>query len=88
MPALTTVLKDTLKGSDEEGTLTKAIERQTAKVPSGAYLTLALASAAVSLGLTTFSQKKELANFLGLWVPTILIIGLYNKLVKLHGSER
>jgi len=25
--------------------------------------------------------------FVGQWVPTILILGLYNKLVKQHGSD-
>ena len=27
------------------------------------------------------------AEFIGHWVPTILILGLYNKLVKLQGSD-
>ncbi len=27
------------------------------------------------------------AEFIGQWVPTILILGLYNKLVKLQGSD-
>jgi hypothetical protein len=31
--------------------------------------------------------QRNVANFVGQWVPTILIIGLYNKLVKLEGSE-
>jgi len=31
--------------------------------------------------------RKNLANFVGQWVPTILIVGLYNKLVKVEGSE-
>ena len=28
------------------------------------------------------------ASFVGLWVPTILMLGLHNKMVKLMGSER
>ena len=31
--------------------------------------------------------KNETANFIGQWAPTILIMGLYNKLVKLEGSD-
>jgi len=27
------------------------------------------------------------ANFIGHWAPTFLLLGLYNKMVKLHGSE-
>jgi hypothetical protein len=30
-------------------------------------------------------QKR--ANFVGQWAPTFLILGLYNKMVKLHGSD-
>jgi hypothetical protein len=33
----------------------------------------------------TGDEKK--ANFVGHWAPTFLLLGLYNKLVKLHGSE-
>jgi hypothetical protein len=33
------------------------------------------------------SGRKEAGNFIGQWAPTLLIIGLYNKLVKVQGSE-
>lgn len=71
----------------EEGDLTTIIENQTAKIPSGAYLTAAMGSMAVSAGLEFFTERKQLANFIGQWVPTILILGLYNKLVKLEGND-
>lgn len=35
---------------------------------------------------TTACQRK-VASFVGQWVPTILITGLYNKLVKVQGSD-
>ena len=70
----------------KEGELTKAIEHYTSKVPSGTYLSLAAGSLGLSLALRVFGQKHA-ANFVGQWVPTILILGLYNKLVKLEGSE-
>ena len=69
-----------------EGDLTKTIEHYTSQVPSGAYLSLAVGSMGLSLGLRLLGQKHA-ANFVGQWVPTILILGLYNKLVKLEGSE-
>ncbi len=69
-----------------EGEMTKAIEYYTSQVPSGAYLSLAIGSIGLSLGLRLLGQKNA-ANFVGHWVPTILILGLYNKLVKLEGSE-
>lgn len=37
--------------------------------------------------LMLMAGRRNLANFVGQWVPTILIMGLYNKLVKLEGSD-
>ena len=70
-----------------EGELTKKIEDVTAKVPSVGYLVLAIGSMALSAGLATFTQKRGLANFVGLWVPSFMLIGIYNKLVKLEGHD-
>ena len=69
-----------------EGDLTKMIESQTARMPSGTYLSLAIISMVGSL-LLMLMGKRNVANFVGQWAPTILIMGLYNKLVKLEGSE-
>lgn len=71
----------------KEGELTKRIEDVTAKVPSVSYLALALGSMALSAGLAAFTQRKALANFVGLWVPSFMLIGIYNKLVKLEGHD-
>ncbi len=70
----------------DEGTVTKAIEHYTSQVPSGTYLSLAVGSIGLSLTLRLLGQKHA-AEFVGQWVPTILILGLYNKMVKVHGSE-
>jgi hypothetical protein len=69
-----------------EGTITKAIEHYTSAVPSGAYLSLAVGSIGLSALLKLAGRDKD-AQFVGQWVPTILILGLYNKLVKQHGSD-
>lgn len=69
-----------------EGEVTKAIEHYTSQVPSGTYLSLAVGSLGLSLALRLLGQKHA-ANFVGQWVPTILILGLYNKVVKVEGSE-
>ena len=69
-----------------EGTLARTIEQQTAKLPSDLFLWSALGC----MGASWFfhaTGKKEEGNFVGQWVPTLLIFGLYNKLVKLHGSD-
>lgn len=70
-----------------EGRVTKEIEQYTAKVPSMGYLGLALGSMALSAGLAVIAKRKTMANFVGLWVPTFLLFGIYNKLVKLEGSD-
>ena len=69
-----------------EGKVARSIEQQTAKVPSDVFLWAALGSIGLSLGLQ-IAQKKEASTFVGHWAPTLLILGLYNKLVKLHGSD-
>jgi hypothetical protein len=70
-----------------EGPVARAIEEQTAKLPSDAFLWAAGASIATSLILKMLDRNHE-ALFVGQWAPTILILGLYNKLVKQHGSDR
>ena len=72
-----------MRSMKEEGKLTTEIEERTGRVPSGAYLTLAVASMVVSAGFM-ISGRKQVANFIGQWAPTLLVIGVYNKLVKLE----
>jgi hypothetical protein len=70
-----------------EGQLTKQIESQTAQVPSVGYLGAAVAAMAASAALK-LAGKGEAALFIGQWAPAILLMGVYNKLVKQHGSDR
>ncbi len=69
-----------------EGVIARTIEQQTAKIPSDFFLWAAAGSIGGSIALMLFGDAKK-ANFVGQWAPTFLILGLYNKLVKLHGSE-
>ena len=69
-----------------EGVVARTIEQQTAKLPSDTFLWLAGASIATSLTLRMMGQRHD-ALFVGQWAPTFLILGLYNKLVKLMGSD-
>ncbi len=69
-----------------EGPVATAIERQTARVPSDTFLWAAGASIAGSLVLQMMNRKED-AIFVGQWAPTFLILGMYNKLVKLHGHD-
>jgi hypothetical protein len=76
----------TSPGEHPEGTLTTAIEHYTSQAPSGLFLSMALGCAGVS-ALLHLAGRKQDAQFIGYWVPTILILGLYNKLVRLEGSD-
>ena len=70
-----------------EGPVGRAIEEQTAKLSSDTFLWAAGASIAASLILKMLDRHDQ-ALFVGEWAPTILILGLYNKLVKQHGSDQ
>jgi hypothetical protein len=74
------------KGEATEDQVTAAIEKFTSQIPSSVYLAAALASMAVSLGLR-ISKKDHSALFIGQWAAPFLILGIYNKLVKQHGSD-
>jgi hypothetical protein len=71
-------------GEVEEGTVTRQIETVTSRIPSGTFLSLAFGAIGISAFLQAMGRKDD-AQFVGEWVPTILILGLYNKLVKLEG---
>lgn len=70
-----------------EGVVARTIEEQTAKLPSDIFLWLGLGSIGASLTLRLLGKRHD-AMFVGQWVPTFLIFGLYNKLVKVAGHDR
>ncbi len=70
-----------------EDQFTKTIESYTAAVPSSAYLAVAIGAMGLSLACQVTGRGKW-GNFIAQWVPTWLIIGLYNKLVKLAGPGK
>jgi hypothetical protein len=70
-----------------EDQFTKSIEEYTSSLPSSAYLGVALGAMGLSLALQLRGDGKW-GNFIGQWVPTWLLIGLYNKLVKLEGHDQ
>ena len=69
-----------------EGPVARALEEQTAKLPSDFWLWAAGGSIALSLFLQS-TENRQRALFVGQWAPTFLLLGIYNKLVKLHGSD-
>lgn len=70
----------------EEGRLAQRIERQTAKVPSDMYLWAALGSMGVALALQ-MTGRKHGSLFVGQWAAPFLLLGVYNKVVKIAGSD-
>lgn len=57
-------------------------------VTATVYLGLALASIPASVTLqATQKEKANAALFVGKWVAPFLLLGIYNKLVKQHGSD-
>ena len=56
-----------------EGPVARAIEEQTAKLPSDLFLWAGLGSIGLALALE-MAGKKEKANFVGHWAPTFLIL--------------
>ena len=70
----------------QEGTVARAIEQQTAKLPSDVFLWAAAGSIATSATMKMMGRHHD-ALFFGQWAPTFLILGLYNKIVKILGSD-
>jgi hypothetical protein len=71
----------------KEGKVATAIEEETAKLPSDLFLWAALGSMAASLTLKIMA-KKHTALFVGQWAAPFLLLGIYNKLVKLEGHDQ
>lgn len=70
-----------------EGRVARTIEEQTSRLPSDAFLWAALGSIGISAALQLMGRSQA-AQFVGQWAPTVLILGLYNKVVKVFGSDQ
>ena len=70
----------------KEGPVARAIEEQTAKLPSDLFLWAAIASMGISLTLKALGKNSN-ALFAGQWLAHFLLLGLYNKIVKVEGHD-
>ena len=70
-----------------EGVVARTIEEQTAKLPSDVFLWAAGASIVGSLTLKMMGKDQD-ALFVGQWAAPFLLLGVYNKIVKVAGSDR
>ena len=78
--------KDTIE-SHAEGIVARTMEQQTAKLPSDIFLWAAGGAIATSAVLQ-LAGKPKASLFLGQWVAPLLLLGVYNKIVKVAGSDR
>jgi hypothetical protein len=72
--------------SAKDGMIAKAIESQTAKLPSHLFLWVSGGAMAAALALKMLG-KNHVALFSGQWAAPLLLIGLYNKVVKVGGYD-
>ena len=70
----------------KEGRLARAIENRTSRIPSDLFLWTGVGAIAASAMLSLLGRKHS-ALFVGQWVPTVLLLGIYNKLVKVAGHD-
>lgn len=75
-----------LRAEHREGRVTRIIEQQTAKVPSNYFLTLAFVSMLAAFGLE-LSGRQRASRFVSMWPAPLLVMGVYNKLVKVLGPR-
>jgi hypothetical protein len=73
-------------GEIEEDKVTSWVESYSAQLPSSCYLIAAAASIVASL-TAKVQRKNHNALFFGQWVAPFLLLGIYNKMVKQHGSD-
>ena len=73
-------------GHVREDQFTASIEKQTSQIPSSAYLGMAFGAMAISAAFH-LAKKEHVSLFFGQWAAPFLLMGIYNKLVKQHGSD-
>lgn len=70
-----------------EGPIARTIEQQTAKLPSDMFLWAAIGTMGAS-AIFQLLGKKNASLFVGDWAAPLLLFGVYNKIVKVQGSDR
>jgi len=74
------------QGEIAEDQITSMLESQTARIPTSFFLAASLTSIATSL-IFKAQGKNDSALFIGQWAAPFLLLGIYNKMVKQHGSD-
>jgi hypothetical protein len=69
-----------------EGNVARLIEHQSAKIPSHWFLFAALGAMTSSLVLELGGRTRA-SRFIGQWPTPLLVMGIYNKLIKTLGTR-
>lgn len=75
-----------IRAEHVESSLTRMVEHQAAKIPSDFFLFVALCAMVVSL-VGDLTGRDRVGRFVGMWPGPLLVMGVYNKLVKTLGPR-
>lgn len=75
-----------MEEKNHEGTITVALENRTSQIPSIAYLIGGVGALALSTGLMLCGRRRA-SIVVGQLASPLLIMGLYNKMVKTQGHD-
>ena len=75
-----------LRPEHAEGELARLIEQQTAKIPSHWFLLAAVGAMSASLCFELTGRQRP-SRFVGMWPTPLLVLGIYNKIVKTLGTR-
>ena len=73
-------------GEKPEDQFTAMLEAQSSTIPTSLFLGAAIASILGSLAFK-IAKKEHEALYIGQWAAPFLLLGIYNKMVKQHGSD-
>jgi hypothetical protein len=75
-----------VRSEHREGALARMLEQQRAKIPSHVFLMTSFVAMGVSAA-AELRGRQATSRFVGMWVAPLLIMGIYNKMVKMLGSR-
>jgi hypothetical protein len=75
-----------LRSEHAEGQIARLIEQQSAKIPSHWFLFSAVGAMGLSLVLE-LADRPRASRFVGWWPTPLLVMGIYNKMVKTLGTR-
>ncbi len=71
------------KPMQEAGEVSRRWESGVARAPTLPFMAAAMGSIALSAGLM-LTGRRHAATFVGQWVPTLILIGIYSQVARLE----